>query len=332
VPLSDLHDVMPAVDAALAWCADIGDRDGDGYVEYAPRTAQSLANQGWKDSHDGISFADGRAPTGPIALAEVQAYVYAAWRAGAALAEAAGDTTTGLVRQRRADALQARFEHDFWLTDTHAFALALDGDKRPVDAVASNMGHCLWAGIVRDHDQAQAVARWLVSPEMFSGWGVRTLATSMRRYNPLSYHNGSVWPHDTAIAIAGLRLAGFPDEALRLASALLRAAGASNGRLPELFAGLGADEVGAPVPYPASCSPQAWAAAAPLLVVRALLGLGPDVPRGVIALDPILPAGASRLALEGLQIGDGTISVDVNGEEVAVRGLARQLAVVRGAV
>ena len=213
-------------------------------------------------------------------MAEVQAYTYAAWRAGAALAAADGDDEAAAARHTRADDLQARFEQDFWLPDQEAFAMALDRDKRPVDAITSNMGHLLWAGIVADHDKAAAVARWLVSPELFTGWGVRTLATSMARYSPLSYHNGSVWPHDTAICIAGLRRYGFIEEAHRIAGGLFAAAEALDGRLPELFAGLTIDEVPVPVRYPTSCSPQAWASAAPLLVVRALLGLEPDVPAG----------------------------------------------------
>ena len=197
--------------------------------------------------------------------------------------------------------------------------------------MASNMGHCLWAGIVDDRDKAAAVARWLTSPELFSGWGVRTLATSMARYNPLSYHNGSVWPHDTAICIAGLRRLGFVDEAMEVTSALLAAAEASGGRLPELFAGLTAQEASVPVPYPASCSPQAWASAAPLLVTRALLGLEPDVPGGSLHLDPVLPAGRSRLRVSDLPLGHARIRVEADDGAVAVGNVPRGLAVVRPA-
>ena len=187
---------------------------------------------------------------------EVQAYTYAAWRAGAALAAADGDEETASARHTRAHDLQARFERDFWLPDREAFAIALDRHKRPVDAITSNMGHLLWAGIVSDHEKAAALARWFVSPELFTGWGVRTLATSMARYSPLSYHNGSVWPHDTAICIAGLRRYGFVEEAHRIAGGLFAAADALDGRLPELFAGLSAEEMPVPVRYPTSCSPR----------------------------------------------------------------------------
>lgn len=329
IPLARLVDLLPAVDAALGWMAGPGDRDGDGYIEYQARSPRSLVNQGWKDSFDGVSFADGRLPSGPIALAEVQAYAFGAWVAGAALAAATGDQELAHARLARAEALQARFERDFWMPEAGAFAIALDGDKRVVDAIASNMGHCLWTGIVRDRDQAAGVARWLTSPGLFSGWGVRTLATSMQRYNPLSYHNGSVWPHDTAICIAGLRRAGFADEALTLAGGLLAAAGATGGRLPELFAGLGVRDVAAPVPYPASCSPQAWAAASPLLVVRALLGLEPDLPSHSITVDPVLPPAARHLSVVDVPIGAGRMTIEVDGDALAVRGLPREIALLR---
>ena len=326
--LDELADLLPAVDAALAWMAGPSDADGDGYIEYAPSTSRSLVNQGWKDSFDGIASADGALPQAPIALAEVQGYAYAAWRAGAALAAARGDSATAAARDARATALQAAFERDFWVPERDAYALALDANKQQVDAVASNMGHLLWAGILHDREHAAAVARWLTSPELFTGWGVRTLASSMARYNPLSYHNGSVWPHDTAICIAGLRRAGFADEALLLARGLLAAAGAVGGRLPELFAGITTTEALAPVPYPASCSPQAWAAAAPLLIVRALLGLEPDVPGGTIALDPVLPDGAATLRLVGLPLGGERVTIDVAGDDLAVSGLPAGVEVV----
>ncbi len=279
--IDDLRPLLPAVDAALAWMQGHGDRDGDGWLEYAPSFPGSLANQGWKDSGDGISFADGRMPAGPHrACARSRGTPTPPGAAGAALARAAGDAATGAARDARADDLAGRFDQDFWMPEAGAYALALDGDKRQVDAVASNQGHCLWSGIVQDHEKAAAVARWLVSPELATGWGIRTLATSMTLYNPLSYHNGSVWPHDTALCVAGLRRAGFVDEAVQIATDLLAAAAAAGGRLPELFAGLTTAEFPGPVPYPASCSPQAWASAAPLLLLRAFLGWEPDLPVG----------------------------------------------------
>ncbi|HZM29581.1 MAG TPA: glycogen debranching N-terminal domain-containing protein [Acidimicrobiales bacterium] len=330
-PLDDLLPLLPAVDAALDWVAGPGDPDGDGYVEYERRSPDGLVNQGWKDSWDGVSFADRRIAEPPIALAEVQGYAYAAWRAGAALAHATGDEATAAARDRRAHVLRRRFENDFWLPHQEAFALALDRDKRPVDAVASNMGHCLWTGIVTDPDQAAAVARHLVSPAMNTGWGIRTLAEGMGRFNPLSYHNGSVWPHDTAICVAGLRRAGFADEAARVAAGLLAAADASDGRPPELFAGLTRDELPVPVPYPASCSPQAWASAAPLLLVRALLGLEPDAPGGRIELNPVLPAGTGYLQVADVPLAGGRVTIESDDGAVALRGLRPGLAVVQPA-
>jgi glycogen debranching enzyme len=326
VPFDDLRPLLPAVDAALAWTSGPGDRDGDGYVECQRATARGLANQGWKDSWDAISFADGRLAEGPLALAEVQAYAYGAWLAGAELADAVGDRATASVRRVRASDLQERFNSDFWLPDQQAYALALDRDKQPVDGIASNMGHCLWAGIV-DPDRVAAVSDWLLSPQLFSGWGVRTLASSMARYNPLSYHNGSVWPHDTAICMAGLRRVGRVDDALRLASALLDAATAMGGGLPELFSGIGRDEAPVPVGYPGSCRPQAWASASPLLVLRSLLGLAPDVPAGGISLDPELPGSATMLRLDAVPLAGSRMSVAVEGDDVAVKGLDSTLAV-----
>ncbi|MGI8661932.1 MAG: amylo-alpha-1,6-glucosidase [Acidimicrobiales bacterium] len=331
VPMSALQPLLPAVDSALRWIAGPGDPDGDGFVEYQRMTEAGLVNQGWKDSFDGVSFADGRLPTAPVALCEVQGYAYAAWCAGAELAEATGAHAVAAQRSLRAEELRARFNAEFWLADQGAFAIALDSDKRPVDAIASNMGHCLWTGIA-DHDKAEAVARWLVSPKLNSGWGLRTLATSMARFNPLSYHNGSVWPHDTSIAVAGLRRAGFVAEAQLLAQGLLAAAVAQLGRLPELFAGLTPQELDVPVAYPASCAPQAWASAAPLLIVRSLLGLEPDVPRGVLQLNPALPPGSRSLRVDGLRVAGTTITIEVENDALAVSGLPPGLSLVRPAL
>jgi glycogen debranching enzyme len=328
-PLDLLRPLLPAVDAALDWCAGAGDPDGDGYVEYRRATPKGLHNQGWKDSHDAIHFADGALAEPPIALCEVQAYAYAAWLGGAALAEASGDASTATRRRARAAALKQAFNRDFFLPARQALAVALDADKRPVDSVTSNMGHCLWTGIV-EPVHAEAIARWLTDPELASGWGLRTLATSMARYDPLSYHNGSVWPHDTAIAIAGLRRAGFDAAAMELGLALLRACRASGGRPPELFSGLDPTDMAVPVPYPASCSPQAWASAAPLLVVRAMLGLEPDLPAGHVGLDPVLPPGATHLELRGMALGADRVTIAVHGHAVDVEGLSGPLTVTRG--
>ncbi|MGV3760184.1 MAG: glycogen debranching N-terminal domain-containing protein, partial [Actinomycetota bacterium] len=228
--------LLPAADRALAWIKERGDRDGDGYVEYERRNPRGLVNQGWKDSWDAVRHLDGELAEPPIALAEVQGYVYAAYIARAHFALEAGELDTYERYRDRAATLRARFNEDFWLEDRGWFAMALDRDKRPVEALASNIGHCLWTGIV-DPDLAPLVAARLVGDDLFSGWGVRTLARSMPAFNPVSYHNGSVWPHDNAIAAAGLARYGFVDEVHRIISAQLDAAASHRGQLPELFAG-----------------------------------------------------------------------------------------------
>lgn len=278
--------LLPHVDRALDWIVTFGDRDGDGYVEYERLSPTGLANQGWKDSWDSISSADGALADTPIALAEVQGYVYAAYLARAELAAARADDITARRYAAKAEQLRAAFNRDFWVADCGWFAIALDGAKRPVDALASNMGHCLWSGII-DPAKADRVAAHLVSPEMSSGWGLRTLATSMVRFDALSYHNGSVWPHDSAIAAAGLMRYGFVDEAVRLIEQLLDAAEVNDGRLPELYAGLSRADIAVPVAYPSSCSPQAWASASPLLMLRTLLRLEPRRDLGRYVVSPV---------------------------------------------
>jgi glycogen debranching enzyme len=298
-----------------------GDRDGDGFVEYERATDRGLQNQGWKDSWDGITFADGRLPEAPIALCEVQGYVYAAYRARAALAREAGDEQTAEQWCDRAAALKSAFNERFWLPDRGWYALALDRDKRPVDACASNMGHCLWSGIV-DDDRAARVAGHLLSPEMFTGWGVRTLSSAMGAYDPVSYHNGSVWPHDNAIVVAGLMRYGFVEEAQRIAEALLQTAGHFGGRLPELFCGFDRSEYPEPVPYPTSCSPQAWAAATPVQLVRTLLRFDPWLPERKVWVAPVLPEAFTPLRVTGLALGPRRIELEASdGRPAVVRGL-----------
>jgi glycogen debranching enzyme len=312
--------LLPHADRALTWLTDYGDRDGDGYVEYERHTEHGLANQGWKDSWDGVPFADGRLAEPPIALCEVQAYTYAAYRARGFFAENAGDADLASHWRVKASQLKAAFNRDFWLPDRGYFALALDGDKRPVDALASNIGHCLWTGIV-DFDKAASVAAHLLSPEMFNGWGIRTLATSMASYNPLSYHCGSVWPHDNAIVVSGLMRYGFVREAHRVIEGMLAAAAAEGGRLPELFAGISRDEVPVPVPYPASCSPQAWAAATPLQFVRSMLRLDPWVPNGKVWVDPVLPDGMASLSVNMIPIAEQRLDVRASRDGAEISSL-----------
>jgi len=312
--------LLPAADRAMEWIEHFGDRDGDGYVEYQRATDRGLANQGWKDSWDAIRFADGRLARGPIALCEVQGYVYGAYLARAHFADEMGDGPTAARFRSRATALKTAFNRDFWVEDRKWFAMGLDGDKLPIDALASNIGHCLWTGIVEE-DKAEAVADRLLSPEMFSGWGIRTLASTMAGYNPLGYHVGSVWPHDNAIIAAGLTRYGFVDEAHRVIVAMLDAASYFGGRLPELFGGLSRDDVPFPVSYPSSCSPQAWAAASPLLFLRSILRLDPWVPHGKVWLDPLLPQGIGRLRVDRIPLAGRRVTVEVDQDSVSVEGL-----------
>lgn len=297
-----VRELLPAVDAALDWIRDYGDRDGDGFVEYQRSTDRGLLNQGWKDSHDSLGFADGTLAEPPIALAEVQGYVYAAYLARAHIAEVLGDEQGAGPWRQAAARLRAAFDEAFWLPRRGCYALALDRDKRPVDAVASNQGHCLWSGIVPPARAAE-VADALMSPSSFTGFGVRTLDTGMRRFNPVSYHNGSVWPHDSTLVTSGLFRYGLDGHARTLRDGLLAAASAFTGRLPELFCGFDRESTRWPVPYPTSCSPQAWAAASPYELVRASFGLEVCVPHGELYAHP--PVGLGAVTVDGLPVGGG---------------------------
>jgi glycogen debranching enzyme len=319
-----VRSLLPAADAALNWAQNYGDRDGDGFIEYRRATDLGLINQGWKDSFDGINDASGRTAEPPIALCEVQGYQYAALLRRAELAEAFGDPGLAEQLRKRADALRAKFLETFWLSDQGWYAVALGKDKRPVDALTSNVGHCLWTGIAAD-EHAAILVEQLSGAEMNSGFGLRTLATTMGAYNPMSYHNGSVWPHDTAIAVAGLlryrHIPGAVELAERLATGLLDAADLFGARLPELYCGFPRDQFRVPVPYPTSCSPQAWASAAPLLLVRSFLGLDPDVPRRRLTVRPQLPAAWGRVALTDLVLGGATVHVEARGQKATTQGL-----------
>jgi glycogen debranching enzyme len=317
---AEVYRLLPYADRALTWIEEFGDRDGDGYVEYLRATDSGMPHQGWKDSSDGIRFANGTFAQPPIALCEVQGYVYAAYVARAHFAEEAGDAETADRYAGRAADLKQRFNRDFWLDDRGWFALGLDADKRQIDALASNMGHCLWTGIVAE-EHAALVAERLGSPELFSGWGIRTLATSMAAYDPVSYHNGSVWPHDNALIAAGLMRYGFVEEAQQVILALLDTATVGGGRLPELFCGFARTVVDLPVQYPTSCSPHAWAAAAPLLFLRTLLRFDPWVPGGTLAVAPALPQPIRRLQVDGIPLAGSRVTVSVDGDNVAVEGL-----------
>jgi glycogen debranching enzyme len=320
VAASSIAALVPNADRALDWIRDYGDSDGDGFVEHERLNDQGLINQGWKDSWDGINFADGHLAEAPIALCEVQGYVYSAYLARAWMAYDAGNRALAADLMERASRLKERFNEQFWLPDRGYYAIALDRDKRPVDACTSNMGHCLWSGIV-DDNKAQMVADRLMSPEMFSGWGVRTLATDMGAYNPVSYHNGSVWAHDNALIVAGFMRYGLVAEAQQLASALIEAAAFTDHRLPELFCGFSRSECPAPLPYPTACSPQAWASATPPMLLRSLLRHDVHASLGTLWMDPVLPESWGSLHSTNLPVGGGRVTIDVSGSHVSVEGL-----------
>jgi len=284
---------------ALEWVDQHGDSDGDGYVEYDTRSEQGLGNQGWKDSWDGVLYKDGTLPRRPIAMAEIQGYVYDAKMRIADVAEQAwGDTDFAAHLRSEGAALFEKFNTDFWLEDRGGFyAMALDGDKRPVDAMTSNMGHLLWSGIVPE-DRAQVVAKQLFSESMWTGWGVRTMSTEDAGYNPISYHDGTVWPHDNCVVSAGLYRYGMRDQANRVALALLEAASYTEYRLPEVFAGYPRTDSRFPVRYPTASSPQAWATASPFLWLRIMLGIEPE--GGKLTVAPDVPKQCGRIALKGV--------------------------------
>jgi glycogen debranching enzyme len=295
-----VRELEPNARAALEWIDRYGDLDGDGYVEYATRNPESgLANQCWKDSWNSILFSDGAIAEGPIATCEIQGYVYDAKRRAARLArEVWEDTALAARLTDEADELRRRFHEDFWIPDRAFFALALDGEKRQVDSLTSNIGHLLWSGIA-DEEQAAALARQLMGDALYSGWGVRTMAVGDAGYNPIEYHNGTVWPHDNSLIAVGLRRYGYAHEAARIASAIVDAAAYFDHRLPEVFAGCPAAMTHAPVEYPTASRPQAWAAGASLLALTTVLGLRPAVegPR----TDPHLPGTWGTVALHGVR-------------------------------
>ncbi|MEP9347477.1 amylo-alpha-1,6-glucosidase [Xanthobacter sp. KR7-225] len=325
--LSTTRILWPAVSAALDWIADHGDRDGDGFLEYGRRRADGLVNQGWKDSHDSIFHADGRLARGPIALVEVQGYAYAAWRAGALLARVLGEGQLTAAWHARAERLRAAFDAAFFDEALGTYVLALDGEKRPCRVRASNAGHALFSGIAMPH-RAPRVAAALMARNSFSGWGVRTLSAGEVRFNPMSYHNGSVWPHDNAVIALGLAQYGFRAEAARLFEGLFRASVYFDlRRIPELFCGFARQRSQGPVAYPVACTPQAWAAAAPLAMLQAALGLGFDIAERKVVFDrPTLPDFIDTLELRGLTLGDGALDVRLEriGANAALSVLSRR--------
>jgi glycogen debranching enzyme len=300
-----LRKLWPHVDLALEWIDRYGDVDGDGFVEYARHGNKGLIQQGWKDSSDSVFHADGSLANPPIALCEVQGYVYAAKLAAARICSALGDSQRESTLQDESRKIQDRFEEAFWCDEISTYALALDGQKKPCRVRTSNPGHCMFSGIA-SQQRAHLVAHTLMSRDMFSGFGVRTVGSEEARYNPLSYHNGSVWPHDNAMIASGMARYGFRDFAGRILMGLLDVSKTVDlHRLPELFCGVDRRPGEGPVLYPVACSPQAWAAGAVLMLLEACLGISIDVQKKRLVLNrPFLPEGIPQLWIRGLCIGD----------------------------
>ncbi len=302
--------IWPNIRKALVWMDAFGDRDGDGFVEYARVSETGLVQQGWKDSQDSVFHADGRLAEPPIALCEVQGYVYAAKQSAAMLADALGFEERAHILRGEAEDLQQQFERTFWDDDLRTYVLALDGRKRPCRVIASNAGHCLFTGIA-SRERAIKVANVLLGDNMFSGWGIRTVASSELRYNPMSYHNGSVWPHDNAMAAFGFGRYGFPEHAEKILAGLFDAAlFVDQRRMPELFCGFPRRSAQGPTLYPVACSPQAWSAGAVFLLLQSCLGLTLDAPERQIRFRRArLPEFLPELRLRNLTLGNARVDL-----------------------
>jgi glycogen debranching enzyme len=319
-----LKELWPAIEAALRWIDEVGDADRDGFIEYYRKTDKGLANQGWKDSHDAIFHADGRSAEGPIALAEVQGYVFAAKQLAARCARRLGRHELGDKLDADAQRLAERFEAAFWCEEMQSYALALDGAKEPCRVRTSNAGQVLFTGIARP-DRAKLVADELLRPRFFSGWGIRTVARGEARYNPMSYHNGSVWPHDNSLIALGFARYGFKRAVGQVMQGLFEAATYMDlRRLPELFCGFQRERRRGPTLYPVACAPQAWASATPFSLVDAALGLEFRPQSNEIHLrNPRLPPFLDYVILRNLQVGGSSIDLKVrrHADEVSLEVL-----------
>jgi glycogen debranching enzyme len=318
--LGFIQSIWANIESALEWIDRYGDRDQDGFVEYSRHSDKGLVQQGWKDSNDSVFHADGSIAEPPIALCEVQGYVYSAKLAAGQLANALGKHDRADALEVQAKSLKERFEQSFWCPELEMYALALDGQKKPCRVRTSNPGHCLYSGIASP-EHASRIARALLAPDFFSGWGVRTVAVSEARYNPVSYHNGSVWPHDNALIALGISNYGFRDLGARILSALLDvSAHVELDRLPELLCGLERRSGEGPTLYPVACAPQAWAAGAVFMLLEASLGMSINAPnRQLILEQPVLPPVISQLWIRRLKVGSASLDLHFERKDHAVR-------------
>jgi glycogen debranching enzyme len=326
--LSFLNEVWPHIKRALAWIDTYGDRDKDGFVEYEKRSSKGLVQQGWTDSHDSVFHADGRLADPPIALCEVQAYVYAAKRSAALIARAFQETEFAERLEAQAEALRDKFDQAFWCEDLGMYALALDGEKKPCRVRTSNAGHALLCKIAKE-ERAKPLVASLMTEQLFSGWGIRTVGSSESRYNPMSYHNGSVWPHDNALIGLGFSLYGFPQKSCEILHALFEVSrDVELRRLPELFCGFHKRPgTSGPTLYPVACAPQAWAAGAVFMLLRACLGMSVRAPERQICFDhPLLPINLDEVRIENLKLVDASVDLLMRRHEdgVAVEVLRRR--------
>ncbi|HET6377496.1 MAG TPA: amylo-alpha-1,6-glucosidase, partial [Methylocella sp.] len=325
--IETVNAIWPNIKSALRWIDVYGDLDQDGFVEYAQQRGPGLINQGWKDSHDSIFHVDGTPAEGPIALCEVQAYVFSARKHAAKIARRMGEYALEAELRCKAGRLREKFEAAFWCEEIGTFALALDGQKNPCRVRTSNAGHALFAGIASP-GRAARVSETLLSPDSFSGWGIRTVASGEARFNPMSYHNGSVWPHDNAIAALGLARYGFPGHACKVFSAMFEAAAYQElRRLPELFCGFVRKPHRGPTGYPVACAPQAWASAATFAFLGACLGIDLSFEsNSVVFRNPLLPAFLDHVDLKQLSLGNSRLDLRLQryGADVTVNVLQRR--------
>jgi glycogen debranching enzyme len=318
-----IDSIWPQLEAAVRWIEIYGDTDGDGLIDYARGQKSGLANQGWKDSQDSVFHADGRFATGPIALVEVQGYAFAAFRAMAMLADRRGEAETATAWRERAEAIRETVEQRFWMEELGFYAIAQDGGGELCRVLASNPGHLLFTRLAAPQ-RARKVAKRLLARDFAPGWGVRTLAFGEARFNPMSYHNGSVWPHDTAICAMGLSHYGERDGVVALTAALFETAANFEMRLPELYCGFSRKPGEPPVAYPVACLPQAWAAGSVFMMLQACLGLTVDTLKGVVTVvDPRLPIGIDRLWIDELPLGEEMIDLAFERHEDGIRVLTR---------
>lgn len=314
--LETIKELWPNIESALRWIDKYGDIDGDLFIEYVRKENSGLNNQGWKDSHDSVSYADGNLAETPIALCEVQGYVYDAWIKASGLADALGKHDKAKELRTRASLLKQKFSDNFWSDSKSTFYLALDGNKKPCDVISSNAGHCLFSGIATE-EQAIKVAVSLFSEKMFTGWGIRTLSSGEVRFNPMSYHNGSIWPHDNALIAWGLAKYGLKVEVNKITKALFDAGLFIEGqRLPELFCGFKRREGEPPTHYPVACSPQTWSVASCFMIIQSFLGMDIDVEQNVIRFHkPMLPDFMNSLTIRNLKFKKNHLDIQFNKAE-----------------